>query len=75
MSQFTPILKLSVEYLMREGVRDFVEDYCKRNKIPFKIAEHPSIGENYFYLTFKSSWQMKCFVFQGNKNYPYFEFL
>ena len=69
-----PTLKISSEYLQRENLRgyyvlDWIKNYVKKNKIIFNTEE------GYIILQFKSENQKDWFVRQGNKRFPYFEFL
>ena len=76
-------LSISVEYMQREGdrwhksVRDWVENYCRRNDIPMEVKEKLAWRdfEDYLFLTFKSEHQMGYFQRIGNAEFPYFEFL
>ena len=63
-------LSLSLQYLGRDQrVWDWINNYTKRNK----IKVHCSADR--YNITFKSYNQLDCFVRNGNKNFPYFEFL
>jgi len=67
-------LKISIGYMEREGVKDWVIDYCHRNKISYWNSLDRSISKFYLVLSFKSDNQLNWFVRQGNKKFPYFEF-
>ena len=71
-------LEISVEYAKRDNTIDWIKDYCKRNKIPVTITNKErhrwENTEPYIRLEFKSYHQRECFIRNGNKNYPYFEF-
>jgi len=57
------------------GVRAWIVDYCKRNKIWLsEVAFQPGQLPR-FKLVFKSLHQMLDFQRRGNDKYPYFEFL
>lgn len=78
-------LEIGIDYLNRESTRgsrieDWIAAYCKRNHIP--LARKLNREERKFHveqygvlaLYFKSQWQYDCFIRQGNKAFPYFEF-
>jgi len=72
-------LSISFGYMDREGarwgvsVRDWALSYLMRNSIPFSIDENE--GEEMLLVHFPSVWRQKFFVLNGNRNFPYFEFL
>ena len=75
-------IQLSMPYLTKEEVYEWVLNYCRRNKIKMhKIYYKDSdryteiLDDDRLQLTFKSVNQMTCFQRRGNQNYPYFEFL
>lgn len=83
-----PSLKISSEYLQRENLRgyyvlDWIKGYVKKNKILFDTETRQRFTcsglddgqESYIVLRFKSENQKYWFVRQGNKRFPYFEFL
>ena len=78
-------LTISLDYLKRESVNpersvdwvdmktgdsvyDWTIHYLKRNKIPHILSDDQLIIE------FKSYHQQRCFVYAGNRIFPYFEF-
>ncbi len=81
-------LDISEEYLNREAAQGkpiglWIYSYCKRNKIDIKyIHTYIQKPAGHFYgdtdeyrrLSFKSNWQLDCFVRAGNRVFPYFEF-
>lgn len=69
-------LEISIDYLRREEARGnevekWIRAYCRRNDIDLWSAFGTS---EQMKLTFKSDWQLQCFVRQGNRAFPYFEF-
>ena len=78
-----PKLSISQEYLDRESnkwgksVTDWVENYAKRNKIIHGriIDRNTREGDARLELIFRSENQLNWFVRQGNKMWPYFEFI
>ena len=71
-------IQLSMPYLTKEGVYEWVLNYCRRNKIGRKFVYTTyadPIRHDRLQLTFKSVNQMTWFQRRGNQNYPYFEFL
>lgn len=74
-------LFISEDYINSvDGVKRWITDYARRNNIGFERKEIESkfIGQIDGYeivLTFKSDHQLTCFARNGNKNFPYFEFL
>ncbi len=77
-------LKISFDYLYRENlkgnlIRDWIQSYSSRNKIPFQTVlietgRFDGETEPYLLLQFKSKTQREIFVRNGNNQYPYFEF-
>jgi len=77
-------MSISVEYLEREEVFNYVYEYCKRNRIEFQVKREEKPyntfnatryeQERRINITFKSQWQQSCFLRIANQNYPYFEF-
>lgn len=72
----------SIDWISSKGesVKQWVINYCKRNKIQlrvFPVASGKWYGEtsNQVELWFKSEHQANCFVRQGNRVFPYFEFI
>jgi hypothetical protein len=71
----SPSLKISVGYLASEKrkgnhVWKWIASYCRRNKIQFFL----NLEEEQFQIYFKSENQKICFVRNGNRTFPYFEF-
>jgi hypothetical protein len=81
---------ISLEYLQRESVNperssswidmetgdsvyEWTINYLKRNKIPYDFG-FDKFTENQIIMEFKSFNQLKCFVNNGNRTFPYFEF-
>jgi hypothetical protein len=64
--------------LMCEGcMKDWITEYCDRNNIPIRISpRYTSEAELYtvIVITFKSDWQLQCFLRRGQSIFPYFEF-
>jgi len=75
-------LDISVEYMVRDRGAEIVEwllAYLKRNKIHheyvFKMVDDKGTEERYMRIHFRSEWQRGIFVYKGNQNFPYFEFV
>ena len=67
---------ISMDYLTREknrgnDVEAWIRAYCRRNKVDLWSAYETA---EQLKLTFRSAWQLKCFVRQGNRAFPHFEF-
>ena len=75
-------LEISKSYLDSEHgrgvpVEDWITEYCDRNNIPIRISpRYTSEAELYtvIVITFKSDWQLQCFLRRGQSIFPYFEF-
>jgi hypothetical protein len=80
-------LEISKSYLDSEHgrgvpVEDWITEYCDRNNIPTRMSPRYHTGysshDDALYavivITFKSDWQLQCFIRKGQYRFPYFEF-
>ena len=70
----------SIDWLSNksETVEEWVINYAKINKIPFKFTDYiysNGSSEEQIKLEFKSAGKYYAFLRIGNKNFPYFEFI
>lgn len=69
-------LNLSLDYLRKEKVvESWVFMYVGRNRIPIRKVFDYRWNREILQLDFSSRWQMMCFASNGNREFPYFEFL
>lgn len=69
---------ISMDYMERENVLDWVLMYLKQNNVPFQIKPYQyEDGEEkeYMYISFPSAYQREQFLDKGNKSFPHFEFI
>ena len=76
-NKFTVLI--SQNYLQRENVEGWLLSYCNRNGIPWVLhllaTNFANKMEYYYEIDFRSNLQIARFQIQGNKQFPYFEFL
>jgi hypothetical protein len=75
-------LLISIEYMERERVFDWVSSYLVRNSIPATRRTVLHNGgfynrdeQDYLFITFKSVQQRDNFLWRARREFPYFEWI